>query len=89
MRKYRFGELPDILIKPRDVIDPLVVLAFKDHHFAGEVFSSLLVLMARTEPQPRLARLRELIAALLERTSDFNVTSVLLKSLYEMEKVDG
>lgn len=41
VRKYREGELPDIRIKHKDIVDPLIVLCFEDEELAGRVFTAL------------------------------------------------
>ena len=37
-RKYRAGELPDIMIKWQDIIDPMLEFTFEDEEIAGKVF---------------------------------------------------
>lgn len=41
VRKYRESDLPDIKIKYKDIIDPLIVLCFEDEELAGRVFTAL------------------------------------------------
>ncbi|CAM9129326.1 unnamed protein product, partial [Ectocarpus fasciculatus] len=49
-RKYRDGELPDILISHFDVIQPLQALCLKDNTLSGIVFASLFeVLYGKTD----------------------------------------
>ncbi|KAI9103040.1 hypothetical protein DFS34DRAFT_576740, partial [Phlyctochytrium arcticum] len=42
-RKYRIGELPDIQIQIKEIIDPLQKLASRDGEVGREVFSSLII----------------------------------------------
>jgi DNA-dependent protein kinase catalytic subunit len=42
LRSYRVGELPDIQIKRRDVIEPLAALAQRDQRIARLVFIELI-----------------------------------------------
>lgn len=38
VRKYKLGELPDIQIATKDLVDPMLFLASSDHEFAAELF---------------------------------------------------
>ena len=38
IRKYKIGELPDIQITTKDLLDPMLFLANHDHEFASELF---------------------------------------------------
>lgn len=41
VRKYRIGELPDIMIKWKDIIDPFIELSFQDEQFSSQIFPLL------------------------------------------------
>jgi DNA-dependent protein kinase catalytic subunit len=41
VRKYRLGELPDIRIFYKDIIDPLIAMSFENEDIAGELFNLL------------------------------------------------
>lgn len=43
IRKYRIGELPDIQITTKDIVDPMLYLASHDSEFASELFIVTLV----------------------------------------------
>ena len=49
LRKYKLGELPDIQIKSRDVIDPLIQLSFNDEQFASELLGILFEQMCKKQ----------------------------------------
>ena len=49
MRKYRVGELPDIEIKYKDLLDPLRLLSHSDSEFGSLLFSLLIVELYKTE----------------------------------------
>lgn len=38
VRKYKLGELPDIQIATKDLVDPMLFLAGSDYEFAAELF---------------------------------------------------
>ena len=38
LRKYKVGELPDIQITTKDIIDPMMFLSNNDYEFASELF---------------------------------------------------
>ena len=41
LRSYRKGELPDVTIESKDVVEPLMSLAYQDPSFAKLLFGSL------------------------------------------------
>jgi DNA-dependent protein kinase catalytic subunit len=41
VRKYKLGELPDIQIAGKDIVDPMMLLAFNDSELASELFGLL------------------------------------------------
>jgi DNA-PKcs, CC5 len=49
MRKYRIGELPDIEIKYKDLLDPLRLLSHSDLEFGSLIFSLLIVELYKSE----------------------------------------
>ena len=48
IRKYKIGELPDIQIATKDLLDPMLFLASQDNEFASELFILLFVRMCMT-----------------------------------------
>ena len=41
VRSYRTGDLPDIMIKLKDILDPLIEICFEDEETAGVLFTIL------------------------------------------------
>jgi len=49
LRQYRQGELPDVRIKPSEIINPIQLLIQKDHTLAKLVFSKVAVAVSKND----------------------------------------
>lgn len=67
IRKYRVGELPDVQIKPSELIAPLQVLAQRDPSVARIVFSSLFEAVLANVPEDEREETRDEVQAMLQR----------------------
>lgn len=66
-RSYRTGELPDIQIKPKDLIEPLQALAKKESTLARLIFSQLFKAIITSIPEPEKGPVQHSIARRLEK----------------------
>ena len=77
MRKYREGELPDIEIKPADILKPLCVLVQHDQVIARYAFYELSNLVLRTvADRDTLSEVSEAVKAMLDESPCTNPSFV-------------
>ena len=91
-RKYRIGELPDIEIAHKDLIDPLVDLSIQDVELSSELFISIFTeLYKQDEEDHSKKQLREYIMDILRKSQlyDYNVISTIHRALLELLKKDS
>lgn len=88
VRKYKVGELPDIQISGRDIIDPLMLLAFNDNEFAGELFSLLFECICRVDSRESVRHFKTLLPGLLNQSEkhNFGFVSTMQKGLITLMK---
>jgi DNA-dependent protein kinase catalytic subunit len=88
VRKYKVGELPDIQICGRDLIDPLMLLAFSDTELSGELFGLLFECICQTDSRESVKQFKNLLPDLLSRSQklNFSFVSTLQKSLITLMK---
>jgi len=67
VRRYKIGDLPDIKIKYRDIIDPLIALAFHDEEIASELLNVVIFEIYKDEEsEDNRQQLRSSLARLLD-----------------------
>lgn len=92
LRRYRLGELPDIEISYKDVIDPLLQLTMQDATLAGEVLISVSICLYKNEENPEMKEiLKRSLQEILQASSkhEFAFTSCLHRLLLEISRHDG
>ncbi|CAD8069351.1 unnamed protein product [Paramecium sonneborni] len=84
VRQYREGDLPDIKIKHKDIIDPLIVLCFEDEELAGRVFTALF--QELYDKNTSAETLYEVLLGLLQRSQckTFIFISTVLRTLHQV-----
>jgi len=91
-RKYRIGELPDIEISYKDVIDPLVQLAQEDSEISAELFISIFCDLYKGEEKTEVGiSYLKGIKNILNTTQQFtyNIISTLHRAYLEIVKRDS
>ncbi|KAL4502183.1 hypothetical protein ABPG72_000418 [Tetrahymena utriculariae] len=89
IRKYKIGELPDIGILYKDIIDPLMALSFIDEALAGQLFQLLLHSMfMKEESADRQQKLKDILSNILAKSivHDFNFVSTIHKTMIMLTK---
>jgi hypothetical protein len=90
-REYRVGELPDIEIHYKDIIDPLRILALKDSSIASELFVSLFTGIYFTEQSQNnkegiTQRLGELLDLQQKHSASYQTVYVLHQIMIDLLK---
>ena len=73
LRKYRAGELPDVQITPRDVIQPMAALCKKDDIFAQITYVSLFKSILRAVPSKEIKRIKAYYKKYLHRVLESSI----------------
>eukprot|EP01022_Parablepharisma_sp_SALTPOND_P020644 TRINITY_DN3819_c0_g1_i2.p1 TRINITY_DN3819_c0_g1~~TRINITY_DN3819_c0_g1_i2.p1 ORF type:complete len:1640 (+),score=159.31 TRINITY_DN3819_c0_g1_i2:9252-14171(+) len=84
-REYRVGELPDIEILHRDIIEPLRILALKDASIASELFVNLFAGVYFTEPSEEVrAQLCHYLGELILLQKSHNASYQTVYALHQI-----
>lgn len=88
LRKYRMGELPDIEIKARDIIDPMQGLCLNDPEIASDLFWLLFTGLFKEEASDDIrTRLLKGLEGFLRKSKAFN--KMLMSSVHKIIYVLG
>ncbi|PRP75851.1 DNA-dependent protein kinase subunit [Planoprotostelium fungivorum] len=69
LRKYRAGELPDIQIKSRDILDPLMFLVKKDSNTAQSIMAHIFAILSQDAKQDMDLQYRGIIDRIFKTSS--------------------
>lgn len=86
-RSYRLGELPDIEIKYKDLVSPMILICLNDQELASDFFSLLFIGLYSSELQESIkVRAKELLESVVGEGESASVVKSFLEIVRELER---